>query len=422
MAHFCFMAFGSRGDIQPMVAVASQLVRLGHQATLCTGGRFKKMTEDQGIIFQETVLDLMELADSSEGKRIFQAPMKNMSLAHKILKDYILPRFRASLTQCYEAAKKADIIIYHPKVFGAVDMAELLGIPCIVMPAVPIIYPVEEFPNLGLTTLSLGSWLNRLSYKVNDWAEGSYIKKVNDFREKDLQLPLRKAGIYARYRKGKEIPILYPFSKLLFPEVQSWKGHVELSGFCFLERDEKLNSITEDFLLQGEKPVLVTFGSVEIPQLPEFFQKLCTALEKTNNRAICIGNREHYLGGNQLSEFAESNVLFLQEAPFFALFPKMKGVMCHGGIGTGSTALQCGVPLIPIPISADQPFWAKRYELTGCSTAAINIKHCSEADFIKACKELENPQLLQNVERMAAQLQQENGTQNAAEYLISLVG
>ena len=194
MAHFCFMAFGSRGDIQPMVAVASQLVRLGHQATLCTEGRFKKMTEDQGIIFQETVLDLMELADSSEGKRIFQAPMKNMSLAHKILKDYILPRVRASLTQCYEAAKKADIIIYHPKVFGAVDMAELLGIPCIVMPAVPIIYPVEEFPNLGLTTLSLGSWLNRLSYKVNDWAEGSYIKKVNDFREKDLQLPLRKGS------------------------------------------------------------------------------------------------------------------------------------------------------------------------------------------------------------------------------------
>ena len=124
MAHFCFMVFGSRGDVQPMVAVAAQLVKMGHRATLCTGGRFKKMIEDQGIIFQETALDLMELADSSEGKRVFQAPMKNMSLARRLLIYYILPRFRTSLSQCYEAAKDADIIIYHPKVFGAVDMAE----------------------------------------------------------------------------------------------------------------------------------------------------------------------------------------------------------------------------------------------------------------------------------------------------------
>ena len=421
MAHFCFMVFGSRGDVQPMVAVAAQLVKMGHRATLCTGGRFKKMIEDQGIIFQETALDLMELADSSEGKRVFQAPMRNMSLARRLLIYYILPRFRTSLSQCYEAAKDADIIIYHPKVFGAVDMAEQLGIPCVVMPAVPIIYPVKEFPNLGLTTRSLGHWLNRLSYKVNNWAEGSYIQEVNNFRKTDLQLPSRKAGVYARFRRGKEIPILYPFSKLLFETVQSWKGHVELSGFCFLQQEEKLNNITEDFLKESEKPVLVTFGSVEIPQLSDVFHKLCAALEKTNNRAICIGRMERYLGGKQPTEFVKSNVLFMQEAPYFSLFPRVKGVMFHGGIGTGSTALQCGVPLIPIPISADQPFWAKRYEQIGCSTATIHIKHNSEADYVRAIDELQDPQLLHNVERMAGLLQKESGTYNAANYLIHIV-
>ena len=393
MAHFCFMVFGSRGDVQPMVAVAAQLVKMGHRATLCTGGRFKKMIEDQGIIFQETALDLMELADSSEGKRVFQAPMKNMSLARRLLIYYILPRFRTSLSQCYEAAKDADIIIY----------------------------PVKEFPNLGLTTRSLGHWLNRLSYKVNNWAEGSYIQEVNNFRKTDLQLPSRKAGVYARLRRGKEIPILYPFSKLLFETVQSWKGHVELSGFCFLQQEEKLNNITEDFLKESEKPVLVTFGSVEIPQQSDVFHKLCAALEKTNNRAICIGRMERYLGGKQPTEFVKSNVLFMQEAPYFSLFPRVKGVMFHGGIGTGSTALQCGVPLIPIPISADQPFWAKRYEQIGCSTATIHIKHNSEADYVRAIDELQDPQLLHNVERMAGLLQKESGTYNAANYLIHIV-
>ena len=421
MAKFCFMVLGSRGDVQPMLAVASQLVEIGHQVTLCTGRRFKKMTEEQGIIFQETALDLMELADSPEGKRIFHSPIKSISLARKILKNYILYRFRMSLTQCYKAAKDADIIIYHPKVFGAVDMAEKLSIPCVVMPAVPIIYPVKEFPNLGLTTQSLGSCLNKLSYKVNDWAEGSYIKEVNDFREKDLLLSPRKAGVYARFRKGKEIPILYPFSKLLFPETQSWNGHVELTGFCFLECKKQMDCITEVFLQQGEKPVLVTMGSVEIPQAQAFFSKLIGALQKTRNRAIFIGKKDSFLGGEKESLFVKENVLFLQEAPYFSLFPRVKGVMCHGGIGTCSTALQCGVPLIPMPISTDQPFWSKRFERTGCSAATIDINHCSEANFVSALNQLQNTQLLLNVNRMAAQLQQENGTQRAANYLIHLV-
>lgn len=421
MAHFCFMAFGSRGDIQPLVAVAAQLVKMGHRATLCTGARFRKMAEERGICFKETALDLMELADSEEGKKIFQSPFRNASLARKLMREYILPRFRTSLDQCYEAAQGADVVVYHPKVFGAVDMAESLGIPCVVMPAVPILYPVEEFPNLGLMVRSMGSFLNKLSYKVNDWAEGSYIKAVNDFRDKTLHLPSRKAGVYARQREGKEIPILYPFSRLLFPDVKSWEGHVQLPGFCFLERPGTLTEDVELFIREGEKPLVVTFGSVEMPEKAVFFGKLVKALKQTGNRAICIGEKAGFVGNTSGDSFIDSQVLFVKEAPFLALFPRVKGVICHAGIGTGSTALQCGVPLISMPISADQPFWARRYEQIGCAAATLDIKHCTVEGMVDALNGLETPALQAKVHAVSEALKQENGILEAARYLIGLV-
>ncbi|MBO7419070.1 MAG: glycosyltransferase family 1 protein [Bacteroidaceae bacterium] len=417
MAHFCFMVLGSRGDVQPMLAVALQLLQRGHQVTLCTGASFEKMVSSKGIRFVETSLDLMSLADSDVGRKIFHAPVRHFNLARKVMKEYILPRFRKTLDQCYEAAKDADIIIYHPKVFGAVDMAIHLNIPCVVMPAVPILSPVKEFPNLGITTRSLGSFFNKLSYKINDWAEQSYIHEVNDFRQQSLNLPPRKAGLYAKAgADGKLNRILYPFSDLLFPDVSDWNSRAYLSGFCFLEQPGELSPAVIDFLQKGTKPIVVSFGSVDLPDADAFFRQFVLALKQTGNRAICIGRKEVFLNDNHKEEML-SEVLFVKESPFLSLFPFVKGVVCHGGIGTGSSALLCGVPLITLPISADQPFWAKRYGLIGCLAGSIKIGHYRAEDIGNMLRELDNDRLKENLSKASAYLKQENGASKAADYL-----
>ena len=74
------------------------------------------------------------------------------------------------LDDFYDAAKGADIIIYHPKALGAVDIAVDLGIACVSMPPVPITFPVGEFANLAVTHKNLGPVLNKLTYKVNEKA------------------------------------------------------------------------------------------------------------------------------------------------------------------------------------------------------------------------------------------------------------
>lgn len=172
------------------------------------------------------------------------------------------------------------MIVYHPKAMGAVDMAIELGIPCVSMPLVPITFPVCEFANLAVTHKNLGSALNKLSYKVNEKAEMSLIKEINDFREKTLGVKKRKAGIYTYTNGTSNIPIIYPVSPILFPDVKSWDGHVFLPGFLYLETDEELSDELKCFLDEGEKPFVVTFSSMPLSNPERFMAKLFQILLK----------------------------------------------------------------------------------------------------------------------------------------------
>ena len=168
----CIMTLGSRGDVQPYVALGKELIKQGHAAVICTGGSFQKLIEENGVEFKETASDLMAIAQTPEGKAILEHPIRNMRLALRYSKEVINPAYRKTLDDFYNAAKGADMIVYHPKALGAVDIALSLRIPCVSMPPVPITFPASEFANLALTHKNLGPVLNKLSYIINDVKAG----------------------------------------------------------------------------------------------------------------------------------------------------------------------------------------------------------------------------------------------------------
>ena len=77
----CIMTLGSRGDVQPYVALGKELIKKGHSAMICTGGSFKQFVEENGIEYKETASDLMAIAATPEGKAILEHPLKNFRLA-----------------------------------------------------------------------------------------------------------------------------------------------------------------------------------------------------------------------------------------------------------------------------------------------------------------------------------------------------
>lgn len=411
----CIFTLGTRGDVQPYVALAKAAVQQGHRAVICTGESFCDLIQKNGVEFCRTESDLMAFAQTEMGKAILQEPLKNMKLAMRASKEILNPAYRKTLDNFFVGAKDADVILYHPKALGAVDIALHYGIPCVSMPPVPVTYPIEEFPNLALTKKNLGKQLNRLTYLVNSKAESGQISEINNFREKTLGLPPRRAGVYTYQDGTKEIPTIYPISSTLFPNVKSWDGHVFLPGFFFLDSDEELPADIEAFLSSGKPPIVITFSSMPVKNQAEFIRNLETALHETNNRAILL------TGSSGIRLSADSEILAVDAAPHDLLFPRAKGILHHGGVGTMASALRSGVPQAIMPLSADQPFWADHLYRLGYTQKPLSWKNVSVKDFTNLFAAFDETGNQENAIRVGKVIQSENGVMNALRYLEKLV-
>ncbi len=73
-----FLTLGSRGDVQPYVALGKELIKNGHEAIICTGKTFSHFIEENGVKFHEATADLMAILDSEEGKKIFNGGKYNI--------------------------------------------------------------------------------------------------------------------------------------------------------------------------------------------------------------------------------------------------------------------------------------------------------------------------------------------------------
>ncbi len=409
-----FLCLGSRGDVQPYVAIGKTAGESGHNVTICTGKTFKNFVEQNDLDFQECSLDLMAILQTQEGKQVFEEGLKHPIKAMQYAKRVISPLYRKAMTEFYEACQKKDVIVYHPKAFGAVDIAEKLGILCISMPPIPIIYPVSAFPNLAVTTRNLGGFLNKLTYKLtNLGAESNNIKDINDFREKELKLKKRKSGEYMINRNGCPIPIIYPISPSLFFDTKEFEEKVYLSGFPVLDDSSSLDEETEEFLKNGQKPVIVTFSSMPLKNPQSFLKKIVASVTASGNRGIII------TGNSGINRSSSDNILIKDFLPHDAVFGRSKGILHHGGVGTMAAALRSGLPQVIMPFNVDQPFWAKRLFDLGYTLRPLKESD-SEAEFISRFVEMNNKEVIHQSEKIAAVMKQEKANINAVSYIEQL--
>lgn len=377
-----FLCLGSRGDVQPYVAIGKAAKSLGHQVTICAGKSFQSFVEQNGLNFWECSLDLMAILQTEEGKQVFEEGLKHPIKAMQYATRVINPLYKKTMIDFYEASQGQDVIIFHPKAFGAVDIAEKLGILCISMPPIPIIYPIKAFPNLAITTKNLGEFFNKLTYKLaNLGAESNNIKDINEFREQSLQLKKRKTGAYMTRRNENTLPIIYPISESLFGDVTEFKNEVFLTGFPKLEDDSVLDEETEQFLLNNDKPIVITFSSMPLKNPEAFMKKLIQAIKNSKNRAIIL------VGNSGIQMDSEDGILIKNYLPHDIIFSKAKGILHHGGVGTMAAALRSGVVQVMMPFNVDQPFWANR--LYGLGYALKPLKESdSEDEFINRFQQM----------------------------------
>lgn len=120
----CFFTLGTRGDVQPYVALGRELIREGHKAVICVGESFRQLVASNGIDFVPTTSDLMAIAVTPEGKAILEHPIKNLKLALNYSKQVINPAYRKTLEASYFNAvykEAVELCVYLCKQYGLTE-------------------------------------------------------------------------------------------------------------------------------------------------------------------------------------------------------------------------------------------------------------------------------------------------------------
>ena len=347
-------AAGSRGDVQPFLALGRALARRGDAVRLLASARYQQLITAAGLGFHALPVDPGEIVESPEGQELLSG-RRNPVAFIRGMDRIVRPLFSRLLAQTRAGAEGADLVL--APTFGhlGVHLSQSLRIPHAVVHFQPS-QPTGAFPHpFAPAARFLGSFGNRLSFEAVELGSWLMCRPfVNRWRTESLGLPaLSPLGPRRRLRHA---PVLCAFSPTVVPRPPDWGPHVHLTGFWHHEQPLwKPPRRLVDFLDAGPPPVYVGFGSMKAGDPEAADRVVRAALRRAGLRGVLAGD----------PATSDDDMLVVGDTPHSWLFPRMAAVVHHGGAGTTASALRAGVPSLVCPFFGDQPYWADRVHSLG---------------------------------------------------------
>ncbi len=410
------VTLGTRGDVQPYIALALGLIRSGHDVTIAIPINFKSFVASYGLKYYPVQVDYESFLNSKEIKNVM-AGSKLEAIKYAIRKvPYLLKLF---LDSSYKAIVEtgAEAIIYRPNTIGCYHTAEKLNIPCFISTVVPILTPNKKFAYPYLPMHNLGGPLNRLSYSLINIAPLFYQRIINKWRKEVLNLPPKRTYTNYLWLNNKRIPILYCYSKHLVPRTDEWGKEDHVTGYWFLDSEKYFTPTKEltEFLNKGNPPIHIGFGCMITKDPDKATKIILEALKRTKQRAIMASG-----WGGLKKVHSPDNVFCVESIPFDWLFSKVSAVIHHGGSGTTAQGLRTGKPTLICPFTADQPFWGKIATQLGVGPKPIPIGKLNVDNLSKAINQLiSDEKMRRKAEEISKRINNEDSVKNAIQIINS---
>lgn len=277
--------------------------------------------------------------------------------AIRIVKDGILPHADEWYQDCLRGMVSYDLAICHSADVPGQEAAIKNKLPWLTVSYFPgFIKTADDAP---YPVPNLGPHLNRLAWKVAEWMIRKRADPVfNEFIASVGGRERKSIGVEGMY--SRQLNLVAASSHISPPPSDLPKNH-RFTGAWFLdESDHNVPSALQDFLNNGARPVIISFGSMGGTRATETTRTLIEAVALSGQRAVIQAG----WGNLQLPESPQS-IYFAEYVPHNFLFRQGKCVVHHGGAGTTASACRAGVPSIVIPHLADQPYWGRRLHKLG---------------------------------------------------------
>lgn len=405
---------GSRGDVQPYVALAVGLQNAGHKVRFLAPSDYKDLANNHQLAFEDLGGNMQSVAQGLEG----QLEQGNMLKIMFEMRGAATQLIGEATKRSIDASAGADLILGGLGALSiAITTAESLNVPYIPAFLYPFT-PTSEFASVlsPVHSKRMPGWLNKSTFLLAQQAMWQALRSADNQARKELLIGKRTPfrGPFAQFQNGNW-PVLYGYSKHVIPFPSDWPKSNRVTGFWFLEPSGEWQPSVEllNFLEAGSPPVYIGFGSMVNQDPGETARMVISALERSDQRGI-IGSG---WGGIKEDDHPDS-VHVVGSVPHTWLFPKMAAVVHHGGVGTTAAGLRAGVPSIITPFFGDQPYWGQRIFELGVGPKPIPKKQLDSEKLSNAISiAVRDIEIRERAAELGSKIRQEDGVTEAVQVL-----
>jgi UDP:flavonoid glycosyltransferase YjiC (YdhE family) len=408
------LTLGSRGDVQPYIALGKGLQQAGYAVQIATHAPFEAFVRRFGLDFVPMPGDTEALLDSAQWRKEKVGVISGL----RQLRNALAPLAHDVVAAAQRICQQTDaLIVSLLGLFAAAPAIGQLGLPtcaAYLQPSTPTRqFPPFLFPDLPSSLGRMRGWYYWQAHLLREWLiwqsfKGSLLKAyrtVYGLQYAHVASPLAQWWLDQR-------PLLYGYSPLVVPPPSDWGGFNHVTGYWFLD-DNTWQPPAEllAFLEAGPPPVSIGFGSMTNEDPAKMTEIALQALEMTGQRGILLTG----WGGLQAADLPPS-VLRIDSAPHSWLFPRMAAVVHHGGAGTTGAGFRSGVPSLIVAFRGDQPFWGQRAAALGVGPAPILHTHLSADRLARAIDQAVHDQTMRSrAAHLGARIRAEDGVGKAVE-------
>ncbi len=386
---------GSRGDVQPFIALAQGLIQAGHSVTLASHPVMRTLVESHGVPFAPIGPDIDLARKVAAIRHSARNTAAGLIRGMRFGFDMLERSHDDILAQC----RQADLVVVPTAIAAGKNEAELLNLPYLSVSLMPWAIPWTD-PDRPLT--------KRIAYgAIDGLAHLITTRPLNRMRKRQGLAPVGKEGFTSTRLN------LVPVSPAVYEPNPLWEPLHRIVGYWFADAPDEWNPPAGllAFLESGDPPVLISLGAMSLgdDDALESATLFVDAIRQTDVRAIIQGWEA---GIEQLT--LPSSIYAVGSVPHSWLLPRCAGVVHHGGYGTTAAGFRAGVPALVIPHIADQFFWGQKVCELGVGPQPIRRTELGTDGLAASLDELvRNENLHTSARTLGEQIRSENGIENA---------
>ncbi|AWT51372.1 glycosyltransferase [Mycolicibacterium smegmatis] len=346
-------SYGTRGDVEPTVAVGVELLRRGNEIRIAVPPDLMEFAAAAGLApveygpgIQDQLGRYRDLWTQWAGRfwRIDELWRACAGASRIVTNQW--SEMDATLRSLADGVDVLSTSVGYQDV--AANVAEYYDIPLVAIHTFPWRANGQLFPRIPAP-------LVRLGMKTYDWAAWAVTMSAGNTQRRDLGLP-KVFGPSPRRIAERGALEIQAYDSACFPGLASeWGGWVErrpFVGTLTMELKTEADNEVSEWLAEGNPPICFCFGSIPVESPDETLRIVDGACAELGERGlVCAAGTDF----GDVSDYR--NVKVVGAVNYATTFVKCRAVVHHGGAGTTAAVLRAGVPSFVLWSVGDQPFW-----------------------------------------------------------------